>query len=80
MTVALGRAAVETGLFDLYEIENGRMQLTGASQQLLARPALRPVREYLELQTRFKALGDDQVDALQAQVDRRWTGYRDRFK
>jgi pyruvate/2-oxoacid:ferredoxin oxidoreductase beta subunit len=55
------------------------MQLTGPSQQLLARPALRPVREYLELQTRFKALGDEQVDALQAQVDRRWAGYRDRF-
>ncbi|MGK2906445.1 MAG: thiamine pyrophosphate-dependent enzyme [Desulfuromonadales bacterium] len=80
LTVALGRAAVETGLFDLYEIEDGQMQLTGPSQQLLARGSLRPVREYLEMQTRFKALGDEQVDALQAQVELRWAGYRDRFK
>lgn len=80
MTVALGRAAVETGLFDLYEIEDGQMQLTGPSQQLLAKGSLRPVREYLEIQTRFKALSDEQVDALQAQVELRWAGYRERFK
>ncbi|MDH3455100.1 MAG: pyruvate synthase subunit beta, partial [Desulfuromonadales bacterium] len=80
MTVALGRAAVETGLFDLYEIEDGRMQLTGPSLQLLGKAALRPVREYLEIQTRFKALSDEQIAALQAQVDCRWAGYRDRFK
>ena len=80
MTVALGRAAVETGLFDLYEIEDGQMQLTGPSLQLLAKGSLRPVREYLELQTRFKALSDEHVDALQAQVELRWAGYRDRFK
>jgi pyruvate ferredoxin oxidoreductase beta subunit len=80
MTVALGRAAVETGLFDLYEIEDGCLQLTGPSQQLLGKTSLRPVREYLEMQVRFKAYSDEQVAALQAQVDQRWAGYRDRFR
>ena len=80
MTVALGRAAVETGLFDLYEIEDGEMRLTGASLQQLDKPALRPVSDYLALQVRFKALGDEQIAALQAQVDQRWTGYRARFR
>lgn len=80
MTVALGRAAVETGLFDLYEIDEGRMQLTGQSLQQLGNTGLRPVREYLEMQVRFKAYSDEQVAALQAQVDQRWSGYRDRFK
>ena len=80
MTVAIGRAAVETGLFDLYEIEDGRKQLTGPSQQLLGKTSLRPVREYLEMQIRFKAFSDQQIEALQAQVDQKWAGYRNAFK
>ena len=79
-TIAVGRAAVETGLFDLYEIEQGRKKLSEPSQKLLSKASLRPVREYLETQVRFKALSDEQIDALQAQVDQKWEGYRKTFK
>lgn len=79
-TIAVGRAAVETGLFDLYEIEQGRKKLSEPSQKLLSKAGLRPVREYLETQVRFKALSDEQIDALQAQVDQKWEGYRKTFK
>ncbi len=79
MTVEIGRLAVETGLFDLYEIEDGQMTLSGPSQKLLGKASLRPVREYLEMQVRFKALSDKQIDAMQEQVDQKWADYRNRF-
>jgi len=78
-TVAVGRLAVECGLFDLYEIDNGQMQLTGPSLKQLKQEKLRPVEEYLQLQARYKALDADQVGALQQQVDRKWAGYRQAF-
>jgi pyruvate ferredoxin oxidoreductase beta subunit len=79
-TVAVGRAAVESGLFDLYEIENGQMQLTGPSLQMLKKDGLRPIREYLAMQVRFKALSDERIDAMQAHVEQKWAGYRETFK
>ena len=78
-TVAVGRLAVECGLFDLYEIDNGQMRLTGPSLKQLKQEKLRPVDEYLQLQARYKALDADQVAALQQQVDRKWAGYRQEF-
>ncbi len=79
MTVEIGRTAVETGLFDLYEIEDGQMKLSGPSQKLLGKTSLRPVREYLEMQVRFKALSDEQINVMQAEIDQKWAGYRDTF-
>jgi len=78
MTVSIGRAAVETGLFDLYEIENGQMQLTGPSLQLLKKP-LRPVSEYLDHQVRFRKLDAARISAMQAQIDQKWAGFREQF-
>lgn len=76
MTIKIGKAAVECGLFDLYEIEAGQKKLTGASLQQLGKISLRPVQEYFELQTRFKAMSAEQIHKLQAQVDARWADYR----
>jgi len=75
-TIAIGRMAVECGLFDLYEIENGQKQLSAPSRKQLKKKALRPVREYLQLQARYKAFDEEQVTALQGQVDLKWEGYR----
>ncbi len=78
MTVSIGRAAVESGLFDLYEIENGRKRLTGVSEQLLKKP-LRPVTDYLDHQVRFKKLDAERIQAMQEQIDAKWAGYREEF-
>lgn len=78
-TIAIGKAAVESGLFDMYEIEDGQTRLSEPSKKLLGKDSLRPIREYLEMQTRFKALSDEQIDAMQAQVDQKWAGYRNTF-
>ncbi len=71
MTIKIGRMAVECGLFVLYEIENGVRRLSEPSARLLKK-GRRPVRDYLELQVRFRHLNEEQIAALQAQVDARW--------
>jgi len=74
-SIKIGRLAVETGLFDLYEIENSVHRLTGASEKLLKKK-LKPVTDYLNTQSRFRALSKDRIEEIQKQVDAKWNGYR----
>lgn len=74
-SIKIGRLAVETGLFDLYEIENSVHRLTGPSEKLLKKK-LKPVTEYLNTQSRFRALKEDKIEGIQKQVDAKWEGYR----
>ncbi len=65
--IKLGRLAVETGVFPLYEVENGKYRIT---QEIPKK--LRPVKDYLELQGRFRHLTPDDMALVQARVDREW--------
>jgi len=76
VAVAIGRLAVNTGLYVLYEIENGEMKLSEPSAKLLRKKELPPVSEYLKAQGRFKALTEEAVDKLQQEVDAKWAAYR----
>jgi len=62
-TLAAARLAVETGVFPLYEVEDG------TAWRETVRPSRRPVSEYLALQGRFGALGEGAIAAIQAGVD-----------
>ena len=73
-TIKIGKLAVQTGLFDLYEIEDGRFQLTGASKKLMGKER-KPVTDYFATQGRFKSLDKDLVAKVQAQIDAKWANY-----
>ncbi len=79
MTVKIGKMAIECGLFDLYEIEEGKKKLSEPSAKLLKKSKLRPVQDYLNMQTRFKALSKEQIAAMQERIDQKWEGYREEF-
>jgi len=79
MTVKIGKMAIECGLFDLYEIENGKKSLSEPSKKLLKKSKLRPVQDYLSMQTRFKALSEEQIASMQERIDRKWEAYREEF-
>jgi len=63
LTVRIGRLAVETGMFPLYEVENGKYKLS------LDLPQLRPVTDYLKLQGRFRHLTEDVINEIQQRVN-----------
>jgi pyruvate ferredoxin oxidoreductase beta subunit/2-oxoisovalerate ferredoxin oxidoreductase beta subunit len=64
--IALARLAVESGVFPLYEVEDGcRYTLNGPQKT-------RPVRDYLEAQRRYRDVSDDEIEQLQREVDAGW--------
>ena len=65
-TVRLGRMAVDSRVFPLYEVVDGRYRITRKP----GRPT--PVAEYLRLQGRFSHLDEAQVATIQTRVDERW--------
>lgn len=62
-TIELGRLAVETGSWILYEIEEGEFKVTYRPLQR------RAVKEYLNAQKRFKHLTKSEKDRIQSHVD-----------
>ena len=64
-TIKISRLAVETHIFPLYEVENGKYIIS-------RKPKKKPIREYMELQGRFKHLSDEIIDTIQAKVDSDW--------
>jgi len=76
LTVTIGKLAVETGLYVLYEIEDGEMKLSSPSAKLLTKKKTPPVSDYLGPQSRFKALPEAVIEKLQQEVDAKWETYR----
>jgi pyruvate ferredoxin oxidoreductase beta subunit len=73
-TIRLARLAIETGLFPIFEAENGRI----THVRKIRRP--RPVSDYLKLQRRYAHLFRDDVEdprvaRIQAIADRHITDY-----
>lgn len=66
LTIEIGRLAVETGIFPLYEVENGEYKLS----HTVAKP--RPIQDYLKLQGRFRHLSEETVTEIQRRVDKEY--------
>src|SRR4030042_4720364 len=70
LTVRMGRLAVETGMFPLYEVVNGKYNLS------LDLPELRPVNDYMKLQGRFRHLTEDIIQKIQQRVNEEYADLR----
>ncbi|MGL4669701.1 MAG: pyruvate synthase subunit PorB [Methanobacteriaceae archaeon] len=62
-TIELGRLAVESGAWNLFEIEDGEFKVTYKPSQR------RPITDYLNAQKRFKHLSDDAKAEIQEHVN-----------
>jgi pyruvate ferredoxin oxidoreductase beta subunit len=74
LSIRLGRMAVETGIFPLYEVVRGRYRMS------IDFPQLRPVKEYLKLQGRFRHLTDDMMQEIEKRVHEEYELLRERAK
>jgi pyruvate ferredoxin oxidoreductase beta subunit len=70
--IELGRLAVRTGIFPLYEIEEGKYTLNVDPAQL------RPVEEYLKLQGRFRHLSAENITFIQDRVTIEYTKLKEK--
>jgi pyruvate ferredoxin oxidoreductase beta subunit len=66
IAVSIGRMAVETGVFPLYEIENGKYKLNVNPSKL------KPVQDYTKLQGRFGHLTEATLQQIQERVTREY--------
>jgi pyruvate ferredoxin oxidoreductase beta subunit len=73
LTIRLGRLAVETGVFPLYEVEDGKYRLS------FDLPKLRPVKDYLKLQGRFRHLSDGVIDEIQQRVNKEYAKLKEKL-
>ena len=62
-TIEMGRLAVETGSWILYEIVDGKFEITYRPEER------KPVKEYLAPQKRFRHLDDELIEKIQKYVD-----------
>jgi pyruvate ferredoxin oxidoreductase beta subunit len=74
-TVKMARLAVETGVFVLFELENGKFRFTGRSKSLAEKGNRLPLANYIERQDRFKKISAGQLHSLQQFVDNKWNEY-----
>jgi len=74
LSIRIGRLAVETGIFPLYEVENGQYKLN------VDPPELRPVKDYLKLQGRFRHLSDDNINVIQDRVIKEYSKIKEKAK
>jgi 2-oxoisovalerate ferredoxin oxidoreductase beta subunit len=65
MSVEIARLAVDTRMFPLYEIEDGKVHITRKGKGL-------PIEEYLKVQGRFQHLTSEEIGAMQKAVDDSW--------
>jgi pyruvate ferredoxin oxidoreductase beta subunit len=72
LSVQLGRLAVETGIFPLYEIDHGRYKLS------MEFSPLRPITEYTKLQGRFRHLTADVLQQIQDKVVQKYEELREK--
>lgn len=61
--IQVSRLGVTTGIFTLYEIEDGKLTITVKPEKF------KPVGDYLKLQGRFSHLTDEDIEKIQHDVD-----------
>lgn len=76
LAIMHGRLAVQTGVFPMYEIINGKYR---CSMDIDTKD-LRPIRDYLKGQGRFRHLTEAQVDQIQKRVVAEYKELRRKFK
>jgi len=75
-TIEMGRLAVQTGIWALFEIEDGKFRLCSPSDRLVDKSKRKPIREYFASQGRFRGLSEVDVHRIEGWVDEDWENYR----
>ncbi len=79
-TISIGRLAVQTGFWILYEIENGIFKLSKPSSRYLDPLKRKPIEEYLKAQKRFSEMTQQQIKVYKVYIDNMWKDIKRRIE
>jgi pyruvate ferredoxin oxidoreductase beta subunit len=67
-TIEMGKLAVKSGMWILYEREYGKVTINGPSKAAMIKPV--PVEDYISVQGRFKGISKEALASLKSQAER----------
>ena len=65
-TIEIARLAVQTGIWPLYEIENGKYKITKKVTKF------EPIQDYVNQQSRYRELSKDDIQVMEKMRDKQW--------
>ncbi|HMF30474.1 MAG TPA: 3-methyl-2-oxobutanoate dehydrogenase subunit beta [Candidatus Lokiarchaeia archaeon] len=71
-SIQIGRMAVKTGFWPLYEITNGKFELSSPSKSLVDPDKRKPIEEYLTAQGRFRTLSEEDFIHYHNYINELW--------
>jgi len=79
-TIAVGRLATETGFWPLYEVIDGKFNLTQKSKKYLDESKRKPIEDYFKAQKRFRDLNQSEIDTHKAYINDVWKEIKRRLE
>ena len=71
-TIKIGKLAVQTGFWPMFERIHGKLILSAQSKRLLDKSKRKDIREYLKLQSRFNHFKEDDYKVWDKYIDDIW--------
>ncbi len=71
-TVKIAQLAVETGIWVLWEYNQGKLTISPPSAMYKDKSKRKPLSEYMKLQGRFSKVGEDAMKIYEAKIDAYW--------
>lgn len=79
-SIEIGRLAVQTGFWPLYEVINGKFILSKDSKRFLDPTKRKPIEEYLKIQKRFRTISDSQIENYRQYIRDQWEEIKERIE
>jgi len=79
-TILIGRLAVQTGFWPLYDVENGVLKLSNPSKKYLDPTKRKPVKEYLNAQKRFRSIDNRILKIYEEYINNMWNEIKHRIE
>ncbi len=77
-SIEIGRLAVQTGFWPLYEVINGKFILSKDSKRFLDPIKRKPIEEYLNIQKRFRTISESQIEDYIQYINDLWETIKER--
>jgi len=79
-SIQIGKLAVQTGFWPLYEVIEGKFVLSKNSSKYLDPKKRKPIIEYLNTQKRFKNISDEDIERHKSYIEDQWKQIQKRIE